>query len=360
MDLDVGETTSSLQVKPRRRLLYIVVIAALVAIVVSIISGVIWYRLSLQPISTQSKARVYTLESGQTIKQVGSSLADNQLVHSRLAFQIYMRLHGGTVQAGVYHLNQNMSLDAIAEALISGKQASYSVTFYPGSTLRSASSVPEKQRMDVVTVLKRAGFDDQDISSALDASYDSPLMKSRPQRASLEGYIYGDTYQIDSAANAKVIIGTAIDTFWQKITENDLVARLKARGFSLYQGITLASIVQAEASNATDQRHVAQVFELRLKQGLPLGSDVTFIYAANQLGVEATPQLKSPYNTRIHTGLPPGPINTPSLDALKAVASPAKGDYLYFVAGDNGQIHYSKTLDQHQANIEKYCTKLCN
>ncbi len=101
------------------------------------------------------------------------------------------------------------------------------------------------------------------------------------------------------------------------------------------------------------------MFYNRLKHNLPLGSDVTFIYAARQLGVTPSPDLNSPYNTRIHKGLPPGPISNMTISALEAVAHPAPGNYLFFVAGDDGTIHFARTAQEHEQNIQKYCHNLC-
>lgn len=91
-----------------------------------------------------------------------------------------------------------------------------------------------------------------------------------------------------------------------------------------------------------------------------LGSDVTYMYAAAQLGVEATPTLDSPYNTRIHTGLPPGPIATMNYSTLQAITNPADGEYLYFVAGDDGTVHFSRTNEEHEQLVQQYCKKLCS
>jgi UPF0755 protein len=151
------------------------------------------------------------------------------------------------------------------------------------------------------------------------------------------------------------------------ITDNNLVAQFKTQGLSLYQGITLASIIQREVLSVggattptSDQQQVAQVFFSRLTIGMPLGSDVTFIYGAKKLGVEPISTLNSPYNTRIIAGLPPGPISSPGLTALIATAQPADGDYLYFVAGDDGTTHFGRTLVEHEQNVRQYCTIECN
>jgi UPF0755 protein len=126
------------------------------------------------------------------------------------------------------------------------------------------------------------------------------------------------------------------------------------------QAITLASIVEKEVSNGNDRRQVAQVFLLRLQKKMVLGSDVTYIYAAAITGQTASPDLDSPYNTRKYLGLPPGPISNVSDSSLDAVAYPADGDYLYFVAGDDGKTYFSHTEAEHERLAAEHCIKLCS
>lgn len=319
-----------------------------------------WYQAMLAPVTSKGQIQSFTIKSGDTSSSVGQKLAQAHLIKSQLAFVIFMRLHGGELRIGAYRLSPASSTPQIAEHLIAGKQDSYSVTFFPGATLTSPSTTPSDQRTDVTTVLERAGFSQDEIKAALAKQYDSPLFEGKPSGTSLEGYIYGETYQIDVGTSVDTILGRTFDTFWQAIEKENLPAGFKAHGLTIYQAITLASIIERESDNATDQKQIAQIFYLRLAQGMPLGSDVTFIYAANQLGVIPSPTLDSPYNTRIKVGLPPGPIATPGLTALEAVANPSPGDYLYFLAGDDGKIHYAKTNAEHEQNIAKYCQKLCS
>ena len=143
------------------------------------------------------------------------------------------------------------------------------------------------------------------------------------------------------------------------IEQKDFENRLRAQGLSLRDGIILASIVQKEVSDVAVQPAVAQVFLKRLRENISLGSDVTFLYIAKKEGREPSIYDPSPYNTRQHKGLPPGPIANFNLAALEAVASPAAGDYLYFVAGDDGATHFARTEAEHKANIAAYCKKLC-
>lgn len=150
-------------------------------------------------------------------------------------------------------------------------------------------------------------------------------------------------------------------------------SKISIRGLSLYQAITLASIVQRELNCEgkpteggrqercyTYQRTIAQIFLKRLRENISLGSDVTFIYAADIMGVAPSVTIDSPYNTRIHTGLPPGPIGAPGILALRAVANPTSTDYLFFIAGDDGLIYFASDQAGHEANIAAHCQKLCN
>jgi UPF0755 protein len=134
----------------------------------------------------------------------------------------------------------------------------------------------------------------------------------------------------------------------------------KKQGLNIYQGIILASIVEQESSNPDDSPIIAQVFLSRLRAGMALGSDVTAKYASVLNGVTFSPSVKSPYNTRLVTGLPPGPIGTVSAVSLNSIAYPANTSYLYFVTGDNGTTYFSYTGEQHETLVQTYCIKACN
>jgi UPF0755 protein len=123
--------------------------------------------------------------------------------------------------------------------------------------------------------------------------------------------------------------------------------------------VILASIVEKEVSSSADRQKAAQVFLKRLRMSMMLGSDVTAYYGADEAGLPHTVDSDTPYNTRLHGGLPPGPIGNTSKSSLQAVADPATTDYLYFVAGDDGVTYYSKSLDEHNANVKAHCQKNC-
>ena len=148
--------------------------------------------------------------------------------------------------------------------------------------------------------------------------------------------------------------------FENQVVSLNLEGKFRKKGLTLYEGITLASIVQKETLNDfEDQQKVAGVFYNRLKKGMTLGSDVTYQYIADKLGIERSPNLDNPYNLRKNTGLTPSPIATPGISALKATADPIEHSYIFFLSGDDDKTYYGKTSLEHQENIDKYCKKKC-
>lgn len=314
------------------------------------IAGAIWLQGELTPASEDTSKRIkVTIEQGVSTNSIGAELETSGVIKNRLAFYIYMKLSGNAnkLQAGVYSLQPSLSTQAIVEHLMSGKADTFSVTLYPGGTVADAKKT-----------LLGLGYDAQEIDAAFAKTYDRPLFATKPLSSDLEGYLYGETIEFDFSASVESILERFFDQFENFVDKNDLVALYKKRGLTLYQGIILASIVQREVP-AEDMPAVARVFLNRIKQGMNLGSDVTYQYAAKKLGVDPSPSLDSPYNTRKFVGLPPGPIATPGASALLAVANPAKNDYLFFLSGDDDVTYFSKTDAGHQKNIAEHCHEKC-
>jgi UPF0755 protein len=132
-----------------------------------------------------------------------------------------------------------------------------------------------------------------------------------------------------------------------------------AAGLTVHEGVILASIVEQEVDSDYDRARVAQVLLKRYRAGIRLQADPTAFYEARMKGDRPTVTYDSPYNTYLHTGLPPGPIGNVSESSLQAAAFPAQTDWLYFVSGDDGRTHFSKTLEKHQELTRRYCKKLC-
>lgn len=328
------------------------VLAALTVLVV-VFSGVFaWYSLQLSPVDGDSTAKkVVTIESGSTPAIIAKQLYDEGLIRSELAFMAYTRVEGvrGSLQAGAYRLSPAESTRQIVKHIVDGKVDNFLITFLPGATLADSRKV-----------LTGAGYSNDEITAAFEKNYISPLFNGKPSTADLEGYIYGETYSFPSDATVESILERTFSEFAAVVKKEGLEVKFKAQGLSLYEGITLASIIQREASpGGSDMPQIAQVFYTRLASGMELGSDVTYQYIADKTGVPRSPNLDSPYNTRKYPGLPPGPISAPGIKALRAVANPAKGDYVYFLSGDDDITYYASTLAGHEANIKKHCQQKC-
>ena len=354
--------------KIKRRVSWLLILSIFVAILgILALSGSLWYRNMLTAVNSSSQESLrINIKQGMTPDNIATVLERSKLIHNSMAFSIYVKIHniGDKFKTGVYSLKYSQTMPEIIERLTSGVSDEIAITFYPGATLETKKSNSDSR--EVESVLKKAGFSDKDIAKGLAANYNSKILASRPSGHTLEGYIYGETYYVSPDDSVEKILLRAIKQLESIVEKNDLEKKFAARGLTLHQGITLASIVQREsigcgsgAIKCEDQQKIAGVFYNRLKNNMNLGSDVTYQYIADKTGVERTPNLDSPYNLRKYKGLTPTPIATPGLPALKATSSPAEHDYLFFLSGDDDKTYYATTDKEHQNNIKKYCAKKC-
>lgn len=175
----------------------------------------------------------------------------------------------------------------------------------------------------------------------------------------LEGLLWPDSFDKTTTTPLTQIITESLNEMSKHLTPS-VQASFAAEGLTTYQGLILTSIVNQEVSQPTVQAQVAQVFLSRLKANMALESDVTANYGAIAAGQSPSLSYDSPYNTLIHTGLPPTPISSISAGALAATTHPAATSWVYFVTGDNGVTYFSTTLQQQQDNTAQYCHKLCS
>ncbi|HET8884686.1 MAG TPA: endolytic transglycosylase MltG [Candidatus Saccharimonadales bacterium] len=357
------DTASPLVKKPNRKKTLLWIVIGLLAFgIIMAISLVVWYQLALRPVATGAAKPVgVTIAKGSSPAQIGQLLEEKKVIRSQIAFDVYTRIHDvrGSLQAGTFSLSPDESTPQIVKQLTSSSSEEYSVTFYPGATLNIASTSADKTPSHR-QVLLNLGFSVNEIDEAFAADYEHPLFADKPASADLEGYVYGQTYMIASGSSVKQILTRTFDEYYKQLQTHDLIAGFQKQGLNLYEGITLASIVQREVANKADQKQVAQVFFTRLNSGRMLGSDVTYHYAADKMGVPRSHTLDDPYNTRKYVGLPPGPIASPGLSALQAVANPASGDFVFFLSGDDGNTYFAHTNEEHEANIVEHCSFKCS
>lgn len=339
--------------KKKTRLKKLIKLTLLLSVpVVLVLGAYVWYENELSPLTTKSNAISVTIQSGSTADQVAQLLQDKKVIRSAFAFSIYLTIHNlrSSLRAGSYSLDSSASIVQTLGIITSGKEHSNTFTILPA------------QRLDQIkATFLNAGYSENSVTKALDPTNypNEAILNSKPTSASLEGYLYPDTFSTSSSTTPTDIVRESLDEMGKAITP-EMVNAYQAEGLNTFQAITLASIVEHEVSNDHDRQMVAQVFLNRLKIGMMLGSDVTYQYAAIVTGQAPSPNLDSPYNTRRYTGLPPGPISNVSKSSLNAVAYPFYNNYLFFVAGDDGSIHYATTQAEQDANTKAYCKVLCS
>lgn len=310
-----------------------------------------WYGVSLKPLSSSTSITNFTVEQGASVHQIGLGLQKAKLIRSAKAFETYVRANPftGNLQAGIYALSPSMGVRMIVSKMSKGDVIKRIVTIFP-----------DKRLDQIKEAFLKAGYSEPEVDKAFDpANYKGhPALNSLPQGASLEGYLYPESFQKSPSTPATFIVSQSLDQMSMRLTP-EIISAFAAQKLSVHQAIILASIVNQETDDPAYQPMVAQVFLKRMRQNMMLGSDVTAFYASALAGIPKTVNIDSPYNTRRYVGLPPGPIGNVTGNALNAVARPSNTDYLFFVAGDDKKIYFSKTEAEHNKAIAEHCKLGC-
>lgn len=312
-----------------------------------------------QPSDPDNKQKVsFRVERGESAATIGARLEKEGLIRDAGLFSSLVRYRGvgGTLQAGDYLLSPSMTMDQIIDELQHGRAKAVIVT------------IPEGWRMEQVAAkLAEAGLGQAEEYLALMRKHDYPyaFLKERPAGApaGLEGFLFPDTYEFPTDATPAAVVDTMLRTFDRKVSP-ELRKALTSHGLSFYEAMTLAAIVEREAVVADERPTIAAVFLSRLDKGMYLQADPTVSYAKGfdpktqkwwtPMTAEESKEIDSPYNTFLNPGLTPGPICSPGLASIEAVARPANQQYLYFVSKGDGSHAFAMTLEEHIANIRKY------
>ncbi len=326
------------------------------------------YTENLLPPGGSSSSQIIEIQSGATTQQVAAMLEDEGLIKASWAFSWYMRTAGlrSELQAGTYALNPSQSAEQIASVITDSSQ----------EELREVTILPEKRLDEIRADLINAGFSPADVDTALDASLyvDHPALADKPSDATLEGYLYPETFQINHATKVADVVEASLNEMATRLSPQVRQA-IRDKGLTVHEGIILASIVEREVGDANpeDRPRVAQVFLSRLELGMKLESNATTFYGAVVRGDESRYKeqnavtYQTPYNTYENEGLTPSPISNVLQSSIEAVANPADTDYLYFVSGD-GCVpevdepcvnYFSSTLQEHEQFIQQHCTIQC-
>jgi UPF0755 protein len=325
-----------------------------------------WWNYNVNTAMTKESHKVtFHIDSGETPTQIGSDLYDLRLIRSTVAFDMYTRLTDAApkFQAGSFVLDTNMTLSQIVTALQHGRPDEKTITFPEGFPLRSQAKLVDDKKLG--GDLTGAEY----LKAAKDASLRNKytFLPAQSSNADFpyEGYLFPDTYLVDPAGGATALVNAQLDQFaavfnsdWQAKIAESTPGRPKV---DIRTVVILASMVDREANNKTesDRGNVCSVYYNRLRQNIPLGVDATLLYALGRLTPEPTAAelgLNSPYNTRKHAGLPPGPISNPGKEALEACINPPVTSYLFYFTDRQGVTHFEKNQADFESDIRKYGT----
>lgn len=324
-----------------------------------------WYQEGVtKPLAPEAKEEiVFIIERGDRFLDIAENLEKQGLIVDKRFFILYIvfqRQHT-KLQAGHYLLSPAMSIQEIAQKIVAGDIMQERVTIIEGWDLRDiALHLEEKNLFSSQELFEITGYPPVDYPNvdifAKDFSQEFDFLKDKPREASLEGYIFPDTYNIVIGENAEDFVKKALQNFGRKLTP-ELRAEIKRQGKSIFDIIIMASMIEKEVVTAEDKRLVSGILWKRLEAGLPLQVDATISYITGRQTTKISKketEIDSPYNTYKYLGLPKGPIANPGLESITAAIYPESSPYWYYLSTPEGETIFSRTLEEHNAAKMKY------
>lgn len=341
--------------------------------------GAYYISNSLKPVNSKSTDYVQVeIPAGSGTKMIGQILEKKGLIRNATIFNYYSKFKNySNYQSGYFNLQKSMSLDEIAKAL--QKEGTTSPTQpvlgkvlikegYTIEQIAKAIEVNANSKKSSKTPYSASDF----LKLMKDESFIKEMVEKYPKLLAnlpskdeavyqLEGYLFPATYDYYKATSLKDLVDTMLQTM--DTTLSNYYTTISEKGMTVNQVLTLASLVEKEGQTDEDRRTIASVFYNRLNAGQALQSNIAVLYAMGKLGETTTlsedanidTSIDLPYNDYTHTGLMPGPVDSPGLSAIKAVLNPESTDYYYFVADvKTGKVYYANDYETHQKNVEKY------
>jgi len=325
-----------------------VVLAAL------IIGGFYVHNSIYNPIDASDSSNIsVSIKKGSNANDVADILKEKGLIKNRTLFYGYTRITGGdkSLIAGRYDLNKSMNVPEILEQISKIGSSEATITIQEGLTI---SQIEDKLvDLDVI--------EDGEFENAVRAfdSYEKYWFLDRETQSQLdlplEGYLYPDTYFIDTVDfDSNMFIHLLLDNFQKKI--ETLKSPVDSWGRSMQDTIIMASILQREVRTPEDFATVSGILWKRLDSNWHIGADATILYITKKQTISAADlELDNPYNTRLHVGMPPGPISNPDIEHIEAAMFPEDSEYWYYLTTlDTGEVIYARNNDEHNVNKAKY------
>ena len=280
-----------------------------------------------------------TIPKGASLNEVGITLKNNNIIHNKQSFQLAVKILGyeKDIPAGRFRIEKASTNYAIIDQLVNGKQLTKKVTIREGWTISMIA-----KELDEKLGIKTHFFED--------ATHNKNLLdKWGIQAKSFEGYLFPNTYLFNENELPSDIINVMVQEYKRNLSDEMLVQMNQIK-MSEQEVLTLASIIEGEAIYDKERAIISGVYHNRLKKGMRLQADPTIQYILEdgpRRLLNRDLKIVSPYNTYLNKGLPPGPINNPGIESIKAALFPTESDYLYFVARGDGYHTFSKTEKQH-------------
>jgi UPF0755 protein len=322
-------------------------IGALLAVVVLALlggGGWLWYSVYRDRSLPAAETHV-VVERGSSFVEIARLLAEDGVISNVTTFRLVAKLRGDetAVRAGEYRFDPHLTQSEVLRALLTGgAQVAVWVTIPEGYTAKQIAGRLQDAGAGSQPELERDFLQDR-------------IVVDGERTQNLEGFLFPSTYLVPLGASSAQLEGVFTAEFLKELPP-DAGARAKALGVSVLQAVTVASLVEREAKADADRPAIAGVIYNRLRIGMPLQVDATIEYALPEHKAAlsfADLKIDSPYNTYLHTGLPPTPIANPGRPSLEAAFHPSKSDFLYYVYCGNGRHVFAKTLAEHQANVAR-------
>jgi UPF0755 protein len=305
------------------------------AIAAAIILWVLFYISVYQAPHSFVAGKVVRVSEGATLLEISEQLKKEDVIRSPLWFRMFVIVLGGEkgIIAGDYYFRRQQGLGGVAAKLVTGSFGiePYRVTIPEGSSVKDIAALMEEKSLFF------SGSEFIRIASAK------------------EGYLFPDTYFFLPSVDEEQVAIVLESTFWQQLDK--VRDEIREFGRSTHEVITMASILEREANTMETRRVIAGILWKRLDEGIPLQVDAVFDYINGKNTFDLTLEdleINSPYNTYRNQGLPPGPIANPGLDAIYAAITPIESEYYFFLADRSGNVHYSRTFEEHKQKKARY------
>lgn len=323
-----------------------------ILLVVGIVST--WYLLSLRAVKSSEQIDVqFIVQKGMSVQAVAQELQEQRLIRSPLAFSTYLTLHGlrRLLYPGTVALRRSMSTQEIIQVLTTASDATMNVVIPEGSTVQDIDILLAQKGLiqsgAILTCANRCVF----------APF--PFIQAQGERLTrggrVEGYLFPDTYNVlAEGVDPEQFLGRMLENFLGKVIEG-LSKELTGQRHTLDEVIIMASLIEKEAGRENERAMISGILWNRIERGIPLGVDASTVYMTNRSSItSADLQTNSPYNLRMRKGLPPGPIGNPGIASIRAALHPETSEFLYYLHGIDGNIHYARTNEEHNENRRKY------